>query len=175
MGHDGNSELTFKIAAPAYNPAHLTTALFHAAYLNLFRHFGYEYILYCDTEWIRALLTAQRPRADIKICTLEVPREEGAELAAVAHSVGMLQTTAGLRTLVVALPHPDPKFVLRIISLPGFGQEGLAQYRALTERIDHYAQSQFVFLRDDPKGRLGHRCGMLGRSFWQRAFNPHDG
>ena len=120
------------------NPRH-NAAILCAAYLNLFREYGYEYVAFADAAWIRDALLADESPAQMNYLLAAVP--EGAGLSADMLYATGIADLQGVRMLASLVPSPVPNMLGRLVLLPGFGPKAADDYRRLQkqfqgERID---------------------------------------
>lgn len=128
-GHDPS----FKVTFPWVSDGRVNLALLHSAYLALFREFGYEYVLYAQTRWIREALTAEKPPRELLCMRLQVPRKELSDPALFKTGIASVD---GRQFLMAILPSPDPAMMCQLVLLPGIGDQGLDEYKNLVARPD---------------------------------------
>jgi proline-rich tail region repeat protein len=121
----------------------------------MFRQFGYEYVGYADTEWIRRILTSDNPPAEPGYKSVNVPK--GPEFNNVTYGTGVAHIN-GFKCLSATVPTPDPKFTARTVLLPGFGDEGKRHYEEIG-KMKGKIEMNYDFSYGSPEQRLKDKSG----------------
>jgi hypothetical protein len=157
-------ETTLKTGSPKFTLKHrwvdqdrLSVAVLHSAYLALFREYGYEYVLYAHTKWIREILNADNPPSDPFFFTVNLPDDSGFDRAAL-YGTGIAEYE-GMRFLAVALPSPQPEMPVRCVLLPGIGEEAMHNFSSLLTRPEPEGKVNVLYHFDYgvPEKRLADR------------------
>lgn len=176
--HAVNGEqFNFTMTTRGFEPHRTGVAMLHAAYLSMFRHFGYEYLFRADTQWLRDVAMmddAPDPVPMYSMCLKRDATQMPAER--LINTIGAYTTQEGLTTFAVALPSPDPRDAATIVFMPGFGSDGKQAYEELVKLGDRPLYGQYNVYMDDPATRLadpGH--SVYGRWLWLKLSGQLDG
>jgi hypothetical protein len=146
-------------------------SLLHSAYLAAFRFFGYEYLIYSDTESIRDALRQNEPPDKLPTYLIDV-HDAGPELRNHTNvpTIGFALVDGKHKCLAVAMPHPVPR-AARVVLLPGFDPEGAKGFNEIMKRGDVPTPFKYHVNMDDPAQRLSDvRFSNYGRCLWQASF-----
>jgi hypothetical protein len=177
----GDVQFTFDVST--FNQQSHSIAILHAAFLTVFWSFGYEWLYYSDTRWIRTLLQAKEPPKQMpaEFLTIDVPRD-GVKNDATGHEIvgrlGFALINGKHKCIGVALPTPDETRHSRVILLPSFGPSGQEHFDAV--KADFIAKrgrstARFFCTVDDPRGRLADpHYKFYGHWLEQKSFSRPD-
>jgi hypothetical protein len=148
-------------------------AMLHAAYLALFRDFGYEFIFASDTKWIRDLLTADPTPDELpQVITFHVPRDTEQTFDERMIFRSGVAEADGRRCLIVLFPAADPTHTTRCVLLPGLGEQGQQFYREMLSRPEGEKYTlRFNLSAYKPYPRLSDPNGTTYlRKLWRSKF-----
>jgi len=167
------STLNFTLNVPTYHQRKLDVALLHAAYMMMFRMFGYEYIWAAPIEPIRELLTgrAAPPHTDFLMMT-DLPKANNLSKQ-LLYRVGIMTDPPEYKSFCVGLPSPNPQVSTRAIFLPGFGETDCKAYEKLWEDRAKKFTVRATVLKDDLWRHLGDpNYRYMAQRLWR--FPGHD-
>ncbi len=164
------SPLSFIIPTPDYGD--LIVASIHSAFLHLFYHFGYEYVLHENTVPVRQLLLGKSDPWDFRqTVSGMVPSPKAPEN--LPEGVHILCEPEQSACFLVIQPLPDQIKGFRTVAMPGFrpnGKSGYSEMLQSGESLQHFRAvtlDQLPHITDrltNPKYKgIGHGC-------WDRTF-----
>lgn len=129
------SPFKMKYTMSLWKPKERDIALFHSAFLMMFRTFGYEYVLSPEVATIRRLLQGEDDLIkELRPALVTVNPDAGRERLSVP-SASVLHHPSTHRCFGVVLPDPASLEGVRLVKMPGFGEEGKRSYaRILASR-----------------------------------------
>jgi hypothetical protein len=163
----GGDQFRFELKFRPPDPGRYSVAMLHSAYLAAFRNFGFEYLLYGDTQWIRDILESDDLPAEVHYLSME-PKRELRVPPEMMFTPGV-KKTEGRFVMVIPLPLPSELKIPRLVFLPGFGREAAEDYTRLLRNWagrDHHLRLGWDVI--DPATRLGDPArATFGRSWWR--------
>lgn len=180
----GNAELpdqldfSFTVRGPSQN--RLKVSLLHAAYLSLFRQYGYEYPFFAHTQWIRNILMSEADVKDVPFRLLRVSgggmkMPEGRNVQETIFRTAHVWHDEKRRCLAVILPSPNRGEEARVVLMPGLGPDGAAQFESILKaELGHGSSLVTLDPATSPERRLADRDAKdFGLWLWnKRATRP---
>jgi hypothetical protein len=167
---DRTGKIKFTLTGRAPESGRATVAMIHAAFLALFRQYGYEYTDGTDTKWIREMLLKDDPPSVFPIYTVLFPKN--ASTAGTVNKVGVARTREGVNCLAATLPTPEHDCETRMVLLPGFGEKAAEEYKKIVfDMPQGEVGIKYAGETSDPEERLADpRYRFFLREIWQEAL-----
>jgi len=144
-------------------------AILAAAYLTLFRNFGYEYLA-CESQWIRDILKNDQPPKTLPHRSLTVERKDlQRPVHEILFHVGVIRTH-GMFAWGVPIPLPGKRSPISVLLLPGPGKKAEEEYAKIVNLPEAYETDHIDVEIFDPFIRLADplHVGYM-HQFWDRS------
>lgn len=129
-------------------------AIWHSAFLMMFREFGYEFAFSPLGRKMRQLLTTE-PRISERFFPF-AGMPAGSIDRRMVNEIGIATAKDGFRCIAVLLPSPNPRYEARVVLIPGFEQDAELAYKALMQRTSaSRIEFQCDVISGNAKARLG--------------------
>jgi hypothetical protein len=118
----------------------ITGTLLHAAYMAMFHRYGYEYIFYSKSQWIRDILLMADPPKDIPMVSLVINQKidlpENYAIKDIEVKTSIVWNANGTKCLAAIFPAYREGIFALAVFVPGFGDDGEADYAKIMEHAD---------------------------------------